>query len=183
MKQTATSYVALLRGINVSGINKIPMRELASLCADLGWGSVRTCLQTGNVVFTSAASAVALEAALEQAIEARFGFSIPVIVRSAGDFEACLDGAALRDLAAADPSRLLLYLTKAPIPAWAIESLDSRAKAGERIFVQEASLWIYFSNGVGSSKLTPSVIDRAVQSSATGRNWNTVSKIRALLSE
>lgn len=175
------TYLALLRGINVGGKNKVPMKELQSLCAGLGWKSVETYLQTGNVVFKASESAASLESDLEKAIESRFGFPIPVVVRSAKEFIACVAESPLKKRAETDPSRTLLYLTKRPIQDDALASLESRAAAGESLYVSSQSLWIYFPEGVGTSKLSPAVIDRAVGSNATGRNWNTITKICEML--
>ncbi len=176
------TYIALLRGINVGGKNRIPMKELEPLCAALGWNSVETHLQTGNVVFTGSSAISTLETELEQSIESCFGFSIPVIVRSASDFESCVAESPLTDQAAVDPSHVLLFLTKSPLQRNALQYLQSRSADGECVFVKDKSLWIHFTNGVGSSKLNPAVIDKAVGSKTTGRNWNTVSKIREMLS-
>lgn len=158
------------------------MEDLELLCTALGWNSVGSYLRTGNVVFTASSSASALELELEQMIESNFGFSIPVVVRSASEFEECVLESPLSDQAATDPSHVLLYLTKHTIQKDALHYLESRSVAGERVFIRKGALWIHFPNGIGKSKLTPSVIDKAVRSTATGRNWNTVSKIREMLS-
>lgn len=80
-----TMYAALLRGINVSGHKKVPMAELRTLLTELGHGDVRTHLQSGNAVFSSASDDEnALAAELERAIEKRFGFPVPCLVRDGG---------------------------------------------------------------------------------------------------
>src|SRR5262245_9998041 len=83
--------VALLRGINVGG-RSLPMAGLRELCAALGWQEVRTYIQSGNVVFDSAKAPAALEDELEQAIAKTFGMKVPVIVRTAKQWTAYLDG-------------------------------------------------------------------------------------------
>ena len=155
------------------------MAELESLCSSLNWKSVKTYLQTGNVVFSSECSGKEAEQDLEAAIESRFGFAIPVIVRSSDDFGLLVDSSPLAEQAAKAPSQVLLYLTKEVICPGAPGSLHERAVASEEVFVQEDSMWIHFPNGVGSSKLNPAVIDRAVGSVATGRNWNTATRIQS----
>jgi len=173
--------VALLRGINVGARNKIPMSDLRSLCEGLGWSSVVTHLQTGNVAFNAAGRKAGLEATLEQAIASELGVSVPVIVRDAKTIAAYLDSCPLGRDAEREPSRTLLYVTKLPVAAAALEALRARAQAGEQVSVQRDCLWIHFSKGVAGSKLSPRVIDKAVGSPATGRNWNTMSKVRNLL--
>lgn len=75
-------YVALLRGINVGGHNKIPMAELREVFEELGHADVASYIQSGQVVFATSDTAAALDAALEKAIADRFGLSIPVVVVS-----------------------------------------------------------------------------------------------------
>jgi uncharacterized protein (DUF1697 family) len=81
-------YVALLRGINVGGKNKVPMADLRDALGDAGYESVRTYIQSGNVVFASARSRKGLEEEVEQVLEARFGFPIPVVIRSRDELAA-----------------------------------------------------------------------------------------------
>ena len=180
MKKT---HVALLRGINVGGNNLIAMKALGELCATIGWTGARTLLQSGNVVFSASGAPDALEKQFERAIHEQFGFPITVVIRDAARFKSYIAQVPFAAEVVADPSHVLLYLTKlSPRPDAAIV-LTSLARADESVAVTGGVLWIYFPNGVGSSKLSPTVIDRAVGSTATGRNWNTVSKIQPLCSE
>ena len=80
-----------------------------------------------------------------------------------------------------NPSRLLLYLSRQPARESAADELRVRAESGERIALAAGGLWVYFPVGVARSKITPAAVDKAMGSVATGRNWNTVLKIRALL--
>lgn len=156
------------------------MKDLESLCTRLKWHSVKTHLQTGNVIFSAKGSRVQLEHALEAAINSHFSFPIPVVVRTADAFSTLIKASPFTEEAAETPSKVLLYLSKEPIAPGASDHLKERARAAEAVFVQDESLWIHFPKGVGSSKLTPAVIDRAVGSNATGRNWNTVTKLQQL---
>ena len=180
---SSRTHIALLRGINVGGRNKIPMKALKSVCEDLSWKAIRTHLQTGNIVFSAKRSTSVLEHELSQAIKSQFGFPVPVIIRTGDEFENCVKSSPLQEEARGDPSHVLLYLTKHPILESAAEALEPRCIADEKIRIQGDALWIHFPNGVASSKLTPTAIDKAVGSPSTGRNWNTISKIRGLLLE
>lgn len=174
-------FVALLRGINVSGRNRVPMDELRPLCATLGWDAVRTYIQSGNVVFEAKGEAAALEAALEQAIANRFGLSIPVIVRPVRQWPVYIGGNPFPHAAEAEPNRLMLCLSKArPAPDCA-EALQARAKDGEQVRLVGDALYIHFPGGAGSSKLSPSLIDRLVGSPVTARNWRTVLTLQEML--
>lgn len=180
---SATRHIALLRGVNVGGKHKVPMSELRGLCEELGWVGARTLLQTGNIVFDAAVESTParLESDLEEAIETRFGFSFPVIVRHPSDVEAAVRALPMAGDIEENPSRVLLYLSKKVANKAAEEELRARADSGERVALVAGGLWVCFPNGVARSKLTPAAIDKAMGSVTTGRNWNTVLKIRRLV--
>lgn len=173
-------YVALLRAINVGGA-KLPMAELRELCTALGWQNVATYIQSGNVIFDSPEQPAALEAALEQAVNDRFGFERPVIVRSAKQWADYAAGSPFPEQEAEKPNYLLLGLAKSPIEAGAAEALQARGSAGEQVRQARDALWFFFPDGSGVSKLTPKEIDKAAGSSVTTRNWRTVLKIQEML--
>jgi len=181
MPPTSKGFVALLRGINVGGNKRVPMAELRTLATGLGWRKVGTFIQSGNLVFVSSGSSAALEAALEAALARHFGFSVEVIVRGASAWAGYAAGTPFPDAAAARPHRMLLGLSKLPPKPDAAERLRAYAKAGERIQVADDAIWIDFADGIGTSKLSPAVLDRAVGSTVTARNWTTVQKLAELL--
>lgn len=176
-------FVALLRGINVGGANRMPMAELRDHCAGLGWRAVETYIQSGNVVFTADAKASRLEAELEKEIERRFGLRIPVVVRSAAEWPKLAAANPFPGAAETEPNRLMLILSKkAPDPD-AAAAIQERAKADERVAQAGGALWIHYPQGAGTSNLSPSLIDRLVGSPATSRNWRTVLKLKDMLAE
>lgn len=176
-----SKFVALLRGINVSGKNRVPMAELRQLCEDLGWSDVATYIQSGNVVFAGKSTAKTHEAELEQAIERGFGLSIPVLVRAAKDWPAYVGGNPFPQAAEAEPNRLMLCLSQRPPNDNAAEKLQERANDGERVKLVGDALWIHFAAGAGTSKLSPALIDRLVGSPVTARNFRTVVKLQDML--
>jgi uncharacterized protein (DUF1697 family) len=175
-----TPWIALLRGINVGGHNKIPMAELRSLAIQIGLNQVRTYIQSGNLVFAAVDPASVIELQLEQAIERHFGIQIPVIVRAAADWSAYAKGNPFPDAALSEPNLLMLALSKTSLGSGAASALQERAANGERIVQVGDALWIHFPNGVGKSRLTPALLDRLTGSSVTLRNWLTVVKLREL---
>src|SRR5690349_1434442 len=87
------AYVAMLRGINVSGKNKIKMTDLQALFVGLGHRDVVTYIQSGNVVFRSAAkSAAELASSIERQITRQFGFDVPVVIRAKTELAKVIDG-------------------------------------------------------------------------------------------
>lgn len=173
-------YVALLRAVNVGGA-KLPMAELREVCAGLGWTDVATFIQSGNVVFEADGKAAALEAALEAAVEHRFGFARPVMVRSADQWAAYAAGSPFPEHEKDQPNYLLLGVAKAPVVAGAAAAIQARGRAGEEIRQVKDALWFWFPDGSGVSKVTPSVIDKAAGSPVTTRNWRTVLKLQEML--
>ncbi len=178
---TMPTFIALLRGINVGGRNMIPMRDLCSLCEAVGWHDVRHYIQSGNIVFRASGKASAMETSLEAAITKQFKLSIPVIVRSARQWQGYADTNPFQAAAAAEPNRVMLALAKSPPPGEAAASLRERARNKERIEQIGDAIWIHFPAGQAKTKLSPAVLDRCAGSSVTARNWSTVQRIEQML--
>ena len=174
-------HVALLRGINVGGGNKIAMTELRALADELGWTRAETCIQSGNLIFEAAAERAALETSLESGIRRRFGLDIPTIVRMADEWPALVAANPFPEAAENEPNRLMLLLSKQPPAPEVADALGERARDGERIAIAAGALWIHYASGAGTSKLTPALIDRLVGSPTTARNWRTVLKLEEML--
>jgi uncharacterized protein (DUF1697 family) len=172
--------VALLRAVNVGG-RKLPMAELRALCATLGWSDVATYIQSGNVVFDADGAPDAIEGALAAAIARAYGFDAPVIVRTAAQWSHYPAGNPFKDAARDTPNYLLMLLSKQAPAAGAVDAIQARAAAGETVRRAGDAIWIHFPEGSGTSKLTPSLIDRAMGSPATSRNYRTVTKLEEML--
>lgn len=175
------TFIALLRGINVGGHNKIPMAELRSMCADLGWDDVQSYIQSGNLVFKASSTPANLETKLEGAIERRFDLSIPVIVRTGADWLAYVKGNPFPEASQREPNLVMLILSKALPNRDAVEGLQERGLNDERIVQEGDALWIHYPAGSGRSKLSPALLDRLVGSTVTARNWRTVLKLDELV--
>jgi len=174
------TFIALLRGINVGGHNKVPMAELRALAEELGWAEVRSYVQSGNLVFEAEGEPASLEAELERAIERTFELSIAVIVRAAADWPAYVAGNPFPGASESAPNAVMLALSKAPPKSGAVEGLLERAAGGERVERVGDALWIHYAGGSGRSKLSPALLDRLVGSPVTTRNWRTVLKLDEL---
>ena len=173
--------VALLRGINVGGRNKVPMADLRALAADLGLESIETYIASGNLVCTSARAAAEVEADLEQALAGHFGFEVPVVVRTASQWQVLAASSAFPDAESERPNLLCLGLAKRPAVAGANAVLGDYVRGEERVSVFGEGLWIDYASGVARSKLTPKILDKAFGSPVTCRNWRTVQKLADML--
>ncbi|HEY0311299.1 MAG TPA: DUF1697 domain-containing protein [Allosphingosinicella sp.] len=165
--------IALLRGINVGGRNKVPMAALREVCAGLGWREAATFIQSGNVVFDAQGGDGALEAALEKALAERFEVRTAVIVRSGTEWAKIIAANPFADESEREPNRVLVGLSKHALAPGAAEAA-AKAAAGERVEQAGGALWFHYPNGAGQSKLTPAMIDRAAGSPVTARNWRTM---------
>ncbi len=174
--------MVLLRGINVGSTRKVHMADLRAICTKLGWERPETYIQSGNLIVDAAGDAHRVRRVLEPELAARFGFAVDVVVRTVPDWETYVVANPFADDAAALGKMVHLYLSRDPLVPRAADVLEERARTGERIRIAGRALWIdYGPPGVASSKLTPSLIDKACGSPTTGRNWNSVLKIAELL--
>jgi len=172
--------VALLRAVNVGG-RKLPMAELRAHCSDLGWQNVATYIQSGNVVFDADCAPAEAEAALEAWIKAAYGYEAPTVVRSAAQWRDYAPACPFPEAARETPNYVLMLVSKRPVAAGAVEAIQARAAAGEIVRQAGDALWIHFPSGSGTSKLTPSQIDKAIGSPATSRNYRTVVTLQEML--
>ncbi len=173
-----TRWVALLRGVNVGGANRLPMAELRAALEDAGLADVATYIQSGNVVFRSAARAPARPASIVgDAIEGVGGFRVPVLVLSAEELERA--AASVPFDADADPKSVMLwFLFEAPRDP-DLDALRALAANGERFHLAERVFALHAPNGVGRSKLAAQV-ERKLGVDATARNLRTVRKLLAM---
>lgn len=178
-----TRYVALLRGINVGGKNKIAMQDLRAMFEAAGMANPRTLLQSGNVVFDSIEPAAALEAKLEADSAKRLGLAVDYFVRDAAHWRAIIQNNPYRQQAGAEPSRLMVTCLKSAPDAGALAALQGAIPGREQLHGEGRELYVYYPDGMGKSKLDAGWIDRKLKLSGTARNWNTVLKIAALLAE
>jgi uncharacterized protein (DUF1697 family) len=173
-----TRVAALLRGVNVGGHRKLPMADLARCLIEAGYGGVRTLLASGNVVLTAEADVRALEIALEQLLTDRLGLVTDVLVRSGADLERVVAGNPFPDVA--NGSQLLVLFHRDPVPADRVAALLDGHGGPERIAAQGRELYIDFAGGMRDSPVTARMAKLKFPRRATGRNMNTVVKLRDL---
>jgi uncharacterized protein (DUF1697 family) len=177
----ATSWLALLRGVNVGGKNKLPMRELVALFEAEGCTDVVHYIQSGNVVFRAApALAARVGGAIAASIERQFGFSAPVITRSAAELHEAVERNPFL-LAGADVTTLHVgFLAEAPSPR-AIAALDPARSPPDRFEVRGREIFLCLPNGVARSKLTNAYFDAKLATTSTFRNWRTLLTLLEML--
>lgn len=175
-----TTFIALLRAVNLAGLNRVGMADLRSLIEDLGFDDPKTLLQSGNVVFSgSARSSAALEASLAKSAADRLGVSTDWFVRTAAEWKHIVAGNPFPTEAKSDPRHLLVMLLKDAPDRKAAVALTQSIPGEESVRVKGRHAYIVFPNGVGRSKLTVALIEKKLGTRGTMRNWNTVLKLTA----
>jgi uncharacterized protein (DUF1697 family) len=168
-----TTFVALLRGINVGGNNKLPMADLRALMSGMGFENVQTYIQSGNVVFTAVdVDCETVQLRLEAGIADRFGFSALVIVLTAMQFLNTAEANPFRDITS-DPAKLHVGFMAAPPETSAMKNLLTKPQGTDQWSVVGKMFYLNAPDGMGKSVLAP-FIERTLKVPVTFRNWRTV---------
>jgi uncharacterized protein (DUF1697 family) len=168
--------VIMLRGINLGPTRRVPMADLRALLGEAGYEDVRTYVQSGNVVLESAAAPAELEREAATLISERFGFGVPVVVRTASELAAVVKLNPLGDVAS-DPRRYQVsFLTEEP-PAEAVKALQAAAVEPERVAFHGREIYAWHPDGVARSKLWNALGGKGLGVTATARNWTTVTTL------
>ena len=174
-------YLAMLRGINVSGHKLIPMERLRASLAGQGFDAVRTYIQSGNIVFHAARqSSDGLAKRIAGNIVDDFGFSVPVLIRTAAEMAAVTQGNPFLPAAGLDESKLHVTFLADTAPAAAEKTLAALAAKTEQFRVFGREVYLYLPDGYGNTKLSNSAIEKKLSVPATTRNWKTVTVLSAM---
>jgi uncharacterized protein (DUF1697 family) len=175
-----TRVVALLRAVNVGGTKAVAMPALCKALTGLGFTEVKSLLQSGNVVFSCSGSAgAALERQLETAVATGLGVQTAFFVRTAREWNAIVAANPYPDAARDDPSHLLVMTFKTAPAAKDVAALRAAIVGRETVTAIGKQLYAVYPDGIGTSKLTTSLIERKLGQAGTARNWNTVLKLAA----
>jgi uncharacterized protein (DUF1697 family) len=170
-------HVALLRGINVGGRNRLQMSALSAIFTGVGCRGVETFIQSGNVVFQAGKGlARSVPEAVSEEIAKRFGLQIPVVTRSAPQLQrAARDNPFLR--AGVDLATLhVVFLTDRPTIT-RLASLDALRSPPDEFVAAGREVYLRLPNGVGRTKFTNAYLDTKLATTSTVRNWRTVLKL------
>jgi uncharacterized protein (DUF1697 family) len=167
------AFVALLRAVNVGGTGKLPMADLKNMCEALGFGSVRTYIASGNVVFTTGKTEAAVKSALEARLEAYAGKPIGALVRTAAEMQAVLTDNPFPTAAA---NRTVAVFLDDPPPDDSLAAI--RGHKDEQIELGRREIYIHYGAGMAKSKL---VIPAA--KAGTARNMNTVAALAKMAAD
>jgi uncharacterized protein (DUF1697 family) len=179
-KTTTSTYIALLRGINISGKNIMKMVQLKQVFESIGYQNVRTYIQSGNIVFesNSESDVTELQTQIHDGIEDEFGYDVPVIVRTGEQMEDILNNCPfdIDDL----PDKQKPYVTLlSDVPS--AERLEQLAKVkideDEEYEIVDREVYILYRKSVTKAKINNNFLEKQLGVSATTRNWNTMTKL------
>jgi uncharacterized protein (DUF1697 family) len=171
------TYVAILRGVNVSGHKIIKMERLRAAFEDMGFANVKTYVQSGNVVFATAEPPAGLAAKIERTILNEFGFDVPVLTKSSKELQEIVKRNPFVKDAAIDQAKLHVTFLSDDPPRNALELLQPLAVGAEQVRLVSRAVYLYCPNGYGNTKLNNTAIEKKLSCRATTRNWATTNKL------
>lgn len=175
------TFVALLRGINVGRAKRVAMSDLRKLAEGLGFESVRTVLNSGNVVFRARIAAGTAAQRMEKALVAELGVSSRIIVLSAKELGDIIETNPI-PAATAEPSRFLIAVVREPGDLERIRSLAAQDWGAEKLALGERAAYMWCPSGILESRIVEAT-GRALGDSATTRNWATINRLYLLMGE
>jgi uncharacterized protein (DUF1697 family) len=180
MTETKTTFVALLRGINV-GKNMLKMDRLRAICESLGAENVRTYLQSGNVVFRAKGTADHWTKSLEKKLAGETRLPVSVLVRTAAEIAAVAKSNPFLKEKGIDTTRLAVtFLQQAPSKE-SLAAVAAKDLADERFHVAGRELYLHCPSGFAKAKLY--LLDKPLAQKTTFRNWNSVTKLAEMAAE
>jgi len=177
-------YIALLRGINVSGHKIIKMEKLRLVLEELGFKNISTYIQSGNIIFASdIKDTTVLEDQISATIEEHFGFQVPVTVLVPDDLRSVVEKNPFKNQVIEDPAQpYVAFLSKKPEAA-ALETLGSVDFSGDRFINIDKTLYLFYAISAAKTKLNNVIIENKLKLKATSRNWKTIQKLIELVEQ
>ena len=170
--------ICMLRGVNVGGRNMIKMDALKALCISLKLKDPQTYVQSGNVIFNSGEKDLAkLAKRLQDAIEKSHGFRPGVMLRTLAELQQVIARNPFAKRSGIEPGKLIVNFLADDPGKQARENALAIKIGPEEMHLVGREAYIYFPNGQGRSKFPSAAIERALGTSGTGRNWNSVTKM------
>jgi uncharacterized protein (DUF1697 family) len=180
---SAQIYVALLRGVNMAGNNKLRKQDLVSVFEDAGCRNVRTYIQTGNVLFEAGERLTRqIPATVERMIEQRFRLIVPVLTRTAQELRSISESNPFLGKGAEEKRLCVMFLKEKPEAA-RLARLDPHRSPPDRYVVSGREIYMWCPEGFARTKFTNTYFDRVLGTMSTGRGWGTVLKLVELTGE
>jgi len=177
----STSYVALLRGINVGGKHSLPMKDLCQMFAAAGCDQVKNYIQSGNVVFRADADLAArIPDLITAEIEAHFGHRTPLLLRNKAQLDGVIRNNPFLKAGAAEETLYVLFLADRP-GTREVAGLDPDRSPPDAFAVRGQEIYLRLPHGGARSKLINAYFDSKLRTISTARNWRSVNKLFQML--
>lgn len=172
------TYIAFLRGINVSGHKKIPMAELRELLSKSDFENVETYIQSGNIIFKSSeVNTQKLELEMHNTIKKHFGFEVPILITTPDELRTVFDDCPFPEEKKVKSYFTLLYDS----PDKNLIAEVSKIKyPNEEFIITNNCIYFYCSTGYGKAKYSNNFFEKKFKTRATARNYKTMVKLIAM---
>jgi len=178
------TYVALLRAINVGGANKILMADLKALFTTLNFSNPTTYIQSGNVVFSTASGDISnIEIKIRSKILEVFNYNIEVLVFSKNSFREIYESNIFLRDRSLDTKKMYVIFLKDYVDLKKFNLIKNNPNFQEKMVLLNKTIYMYYSNGAGRTKLTNNYFENKLNVIATSRNWRTVENMKSLLDQ
>jgi len=176
-----TTYIAILRGINVSGQKRIKMDNLREALASLGFSDLATYIQSGNIIFKSETeNCQILQLKINQRIKKGFGFDVPVIIRTLEEWQFMVEQNPFQNQKHIDENKLhATFLEEVPVINLG-EEMDASMYLPDEFVLRDKTIYVHCPNGYGKTKLNNMFFENKLKTPATTRNWKTTLKLLAM---
>jgi uncharacterized protein (DUF1697 family) len=171
-------HVALLRGINVGKAKRIAMADLRALCEGLGYGNVRTLLNSGNIVFSAPRADARAAAKIEKEIASRLGVESRVLVITGAELDSIVEENPFAECETS-PSRFLVTVLATTVNRARIAQLAEQNWGADRLGIGSRAAYLWCANGITESEAVVA-LGKALGDAGTSRNWATMKKLQAL---
>ena len=167
--------IVLLRGVNVSGHNKVPMAELRSALDAAGFANVATYIQSGNIALDTDADPHVVTGQVEQLLVEHFDVAVPVVSIAQRDVVGVLEAAPVDS--EVNPSYQLIYFPGGEVDVAGVDAIDRTKYAGDEITAKANAVYVAYGDGQSRSKLTVKALEKAAGTTLTGRNIKSAAKL------
>ncbi len=172
------TYIAILRGINVSGHKMIKMETLRAMFERLNFKNTKTYIQSGNVVFQSKEINInKLEQKIVKEIQKEFGFEVPVIVKELDEIKIVLENNPFVNKRKEDITKLHVTFLSAEPAKDSIEKIKDMNYMPDEFILTGKAIYLFCPNGYGNTKLNNNFFENKLKVAATTRNWKTVNEL------
>lgn len=169
------AFIILLRGINVSGKNKLPMADLRKLLKDVGFQNVQTYIQSGNIILNTDENKVTVCNKIKEAIKEKFGYDVPVLARTIDEWKKIIDNNPYRKREA-NKKMYFTFLNATPKET----KIEVNKAQGDEFKIVNDVVYLYCEGGYGKTKLSNNLFEKKLKVTATTRNLRTTLKLLEL---